>query len=170
MSIIPLESELLRDRACALFIFISSHISGPIICKGSCSVRHGLPLPLLWLQYGVARVMHRTLTASQGWKKLQVLCFIWHLESSNTSLTRHRKLIRYLGGEGRWEIRFMSHLHVECNRRPLWLIIISPHTHYQKRSGVKDTRTTKHREGIKVESRRQGIDGIREELWSKPKK
>lgn len=64
----------------------------------------------------------------------------------------------------------MSHLHVECNRRPLWLIIISPHTHYQKRSGVKDTRTTKHREGIKVESRRQGIDGIREELWSKPKK
>lgn len=36
-----------------------------------------LPLPLLWLQYGVARVMHRTLIASQGWKKLQALCFIY---------------------------------------------------------------------------------------------
>lgn len=58
---------------------------------------------------------------------------------------------------------------VECNRRPVWLIIISPHTHYQTRSGVKDTRTPKHREGIKVESRRQGTDAIREELWSKPK-
>lgn len=34
----PLDSELLKDRACALFIFISSHMSGTIICKGSWSV------------------------------------------------------------------------------------------------------------------------------------
>lgn len=171
MSIIPLHSELLKDRAFALFIFISSHIFGTIICQGSCSVIdvdclcHCFDHNAGWQGWCIDTYSISGLKEITG-----PVLSLYDMESSNTSLTRHWKLIRYSGREGRWEIRFISHLHAGCNRRPLWLIIISPHTHYQKRSGIEDTRTPKHREGIKVESRRQGIDGVREELWSKPKK
>lgn len=39
--------------------------------------------------------------------------------------------------------------------------------HYQHGSGDKDNRTTKHREWIHVESRKQGRDGSREETGPK---
>ena len=43
------------------------------------------------------------------------------------------------------------------------------YTHYLYGFGDKDVRTTKHREGTKVESRKKGRGGIREEACPKQK-
>lgn len=141
-------------------------------------------LALLWLQWqrGGGKSDPLDTYSISGLKETaQALCVIplWNTKSSNTSLTGPQKLIWCLGGEGRRELRY--HVSSVCrmlwNRSLLCLIIIStpfsasPHTPRLPTGAWRQRhQDTKHRKGVKVESKRWCRCSIREQIWPKPKK